>query len=309
MTHVPLKDTEAWVTRSNETRKKEVVMAKGKISRPMNAFILYRAAYADRVKAWGSHNNHQIVSQVAGLSWDIETPEVKEKYHSWAKVERDNHAKAHPTYKFSPAKPPSFGKKRKVNAEEEDNSSELDSADFEWTPSGSRGGRRAKRTKNETHLTAWPAEDVQFPNYATDVMTYGTALGPGPYPPHQYSHWYQDPVHADMQLPNSGDIYMQTYQPTEARLESAHDLIGLPGVDTYNSLEHQARHTFDDDPSLTVEAHVDPLLMSYSNDVEGHESHAPISAGLQGLADVQAFNELHNEAESPKQKGSSVDND
>ncbi|KAF2094614.1 hypothetical protein NA57DRAFT_46480, partial [Rhizodiscina lignyota] len=95
---------DAWVNRSASVRRKEVEDRKGYITRPMNSFMLYRSAYAERTKQWGLHNNHQVVSSMAGESWPLEPPEVRDHYNELAKLERANHQAAHPDYKFSPSK-------------------------------------------------------------------------------------------------------------------------------------------------------------------------------------------------------------
>ncbi|KAL3480612.1 hypothetical protein BJX99DRAFT_4973 [Aspergillus californicus] len=101
--NVPLKDMEAHVNRSTEQRRQEAIK-KGKVARPMNSFMLYRSAYAPRTQAWFSQNNHQVVSEVAGQSWARETDEIKNKYNLLASIEKQNHMKAHPNYKFTPTK-------------------------------------------------------------------------------------------------------------------------------------------------------------------------------------------------------------
>ncbi|RAH86443.1 hypothetical protein BO86DRAFT_110526 [Aspergillus japonicus CBS 114.51] len=104
LTHIPIKDMESWVHRSVETRRQEVAKKNGKIARPMNSFMLYRSAFAERAKEWFSQNNHQVVSEAAGDSWKLEPAEIRGKYEHLATVEKTNHLKAHPGYKFSPAK-------------------------------------------------------------------------------------------------------------------------------------------------------------------------------------------------------------
>ena len=112
--HVPIKDMEAWVNRPADVRRREAEK-KGKIARPMNSFMMYRSAYADRVKEWCAQNNHQFVSQISGLSWPREPPAVREKYELLALVERDNHQKAHPEYKFAPNKTQTPPRKKRSN--------------------------------------------------------------------------------------------------------------------------------------------------------------------------------------------------
>lgn len=93
----------------------------------MNSFMLYRSAYAERTKHWGAQNNHQVVSAVAGQSWPLEPKEIRELYEEYARIERDNHAAAHPGYKFSPSKVGPVARAR-MRAEERDGS-DLDDED------------------------------------------------------------------------------------------------------------------------------------------------------------------------------------
>lgn len=128
MVHIPIKDMDAWVNRTTEVRHREVIQKNGKIARPMNSFMLYRSAFAERTKQWCSQNNHQVVSRVSGQSWPKEPPEVREKYEYLALIERDNHQRAHPEYKFAPNKtqtPPR--KKRPLDGED----SEADEAEYQ----------------------------------------------------------------------------------------------------------------------------------------------------------------------------------
>ncbi|KAL4791297.1 hypothetical protein BDV19DRAFT_370795 [Aspergillus venezuelensis] len=103
MTHIPLKDMDRHVNRPIEERIQETTK-KGKIPRPMNSFMLYRSAYADRTKELFRQQNHQVVSAAAGESWNKEEPDIREKYEMLASIEKKNHLKAHPGYKFTPAK-------------------------------------------------------------------------------------------------------------------------------------------------------------------------------------------------------------
>jgi hypothetical protein len=125
--HIPIRDMESWVHRSAEVRWQEVEKRGGYVTRPMNSFMLYRSAFAERTKLWCLQNNHQIVSSVSGESWPLESPEIREKYNELARVERMNHQLAHPGYKFSPSKA-QCARKRKRQKDEDGQSmvSELD---------------------------------------------------------------------------------------------------------------------------------------------------------------------------------------
>ncbi|OIW34982.1 hypothetical protein CONLIGDRAFT_33432 [Coniochaeta ligniaria NRRL 30616] len=141
---IPVVDIGSYVNRSAEERVREVAEGKipGKIKRPMNAFMLYRKAYQNRAKEWCSQHNHQIVSQVCGDSWPLEPDHVRAQFTEWAQLERDNHQKAHPSYKFTPSKPhnkpkPSpAGRKRPL----EDDVPDDDPNDPDW-----RGAKRPRR--------------------------------------------------------------------------------------------------------------------------------------------------------------------
>ncbi|KAF3910181.1 hypothetical protein ABW21_db0200951 [Orbilia brochopaga] len=119
---LPVRDMERWVHRSVEERRKEVLKRDGHVARPMNSFMLYRSAFAERTKMWCLQNNHQVVSSVSGASWPLEPAWIREKYNELARIERINHQSAHPGYKFSPSKnlpPPPRRKKTPSDAEDE----------------------------------------------------------------------------------------------------------------------------------------------------------------------------------------------
>ncbi|EXJ58676.1 hypothetical protein A1O7_06104 [Cladophialophora yegresii CBS 114405] len=145
----PMRDMGLWVHRSVEERLAEVEKKKGYVSRPMNSFMLYRSAYAERVKQFCKENNHQVVSQVTGASWPLEPKEIRELYEQYAIAERDNHAIAHPNYKFAPNK----AGKRTRNDDDSD-------SDPEWEGSvkGSKRSRSARRFESRS-ASSTPFDD------------------------------------------------------------------------------------------------------------------------------------------------------
>ncbi|KAK0628152.1 hypothetical protein B0T17DRAFT_631160 [Bombardia bombarda] len=150
---IEVADIAAYVNRSSEVRREEVNMGKnpGRVKRPMNAFMLYRKAYQLKAKEWASQHNHQVVSRVCGMSWPLEPEETREQFKTWAEMERDNHQKAHPDYKFTPSKP----HKPKYNAGKLDHSdgSDLDDYGNAWA-TGARAGSQIRsntRTPNEDY--------------------------------------------------------------------------------------------------------------------------------------------------------------
>lgn len=161
---VPLKDMDAWVHRPAEVRRQEVEKRHGYVTRPMNSFMLYRSAYAERTKQWATQNNHQVVSSVAGESWPMEPEEVRNQFNEWAKIERANHAAAHPEYKFSPSK---TTKKRRGSFS--DDGDDGGASDLDGDPDGEyRGGGRnvRQRRRQEQHeVAAYLPSNVGFESH------------------------------------------------------------------------------------------------------------------------------------------------
>ncbi|GLA10255.1 hypothetical protein AnigIFM60653_002349 [Aspergillus niger] len=101
MQHIPVRDMDAWVDRPVETRRQEALQWHKRIPRPPNSFILYRLAYSDRVKYWLGRNDHQTISRLSGQSWKMEAPHIRKEYETLAEMEKRNHARAHPGYRFT----------------------------------------------------------------------------------------------------------------------------------------------------------------------------------------------------------------
>ncbi|AEO65762.1 uncharacterized protein THITE_2154193 [Thermothielavioides terrestris NRRL 8126] len=144
---IPVADIDAYVRRSSEVRRQEVETGKnpGRVKRPMNAFMLYRKAYQQRAKEWASQHNHQIVSRVCGMSWPLEPEHIRQQFKLWADIERDNHQKAHPNYKFTPAKPHKPPSKFEGGGfDDHSDGSDLD--DYDWAGQGSSRMRSATHT-------------------------------------------------------------------------------------------------------------------------------------------------------------------
>ncbi|KUI57169.1 HMG-box protein STE11 [Cytospora mali] len=143
--HEPMINIEEYVNRSAEERAREIQTGKnpGKVKRPMNAFMLYRKAYQNRTREWCTHNNHQVVSQVCGDSWPLEPEHIRNQFTEWARVERENHAKAHPDYKFAPQKPKN--QKRKADSDEE---AEPEEPFDDWYGTQGRPIKRSRSTRH-----------------------------------------------------------------------------------------------------------------------------------------------------------------
>lgn len=184
---IPVKDMDAWVNRSSEDRRKESEKKNGYISRPMNSFMLYRSAYAERVKQYCKENNHQVVSQVTGASWPMEPDRIRKRYEQYAIVERDNHQAAFPDYKFAPNK---NGKKRGRDEGEED-------SDGEWGGSSrtkrSRTAVSSRRGDTPRSGTGTPSNDYYSPSpYQPAAIAYNPSSWDFQYPATQPPQMFVD---------------------------------------------------------------------------------------------------------------------
>ena len=296
--HIPIRNMEEWVNRPTEVRRKEVEKRNGYVTRPMNSFMLYRSAYAERTKMWCLQNNHQIVSSVSGESWPMEPPEVREQYNEYARIERDNHQKAHPGYKFSPSKAQGNGRKRKetpeISADEEP--SDLDDPDFEWRPSaerrskarsGKRQGREAGYPVNSTPQSHVHGNLVQQEN-AYNRSSY-QATNPGKPPPavmgeqNMFGQYYQTTVHPSYR-PNVEDVRIRKMEAPSKGFDNAPPLLGLPGTHHHELLDERS---LDSGPSMFDQNQVDPTLLTFDG-VYAAESN--------GVFTEQQFREYNNDA-------------
>lgn len=259
---IPIKDMEAHVHRSEEARKEEVKKKKGYITRPMNSFMLYRSAYSERTKALISDTNHQMVSTVSGQSWPLEPPEIRDKYNTLAKIERENHQKAHPEYKFSPSKTVLPAKKKKDGEPNDDGDGDGSDQDPEWTPGRRRipvppndpasHSRMMQDSLNAAHhilppnIEIWP-EATNIPNYIFPAAQayYGNYLfGPA----HPY---HGGDVHSEANFSETSTM--------QRPIEHEASLTGLPGGQHPELLPTTANQG---QGQLHEEPNVDPKLLA-----------------------------------------------
>ncbi|KAF2804804.1 uncharacterized protein BDZ99DRAFT_451245 [Mytilinidion resinicola] len=275
--HIPVRNMEEWVNRPPEVRRKEVEKRNGYVTRPMNSFMLYRSAYAERTKQWCLQNNHQVVSSVSGESWPMEPPEVRELYNDYAKIERINHQNAHPTYKFSPSKAATTARKRKGEySDDDDEPSDLDDPDADWGPPGHRRSRPKPRR---------PGKEAGYPSNSdlTSGLNNNRYFGPNgglnrssweannegkplPVPMGQgdlYGQYYQTTIHQNMTVPGMEDVHMRKMGTPGSSMQFSQDpsLIGLPGGQTSDWLQQLHSHA----GTPLNEPQVDPMLLAYDD--------------------------------------------
>jgi hypothetical protein len=257
---IPVKDMEVWVNRSVETRLEEVEKKNGHIARPMNSFMLYRSAYADRVKQYCRENNHQIVSQVSGASWPLEPKEIRELYEKYASMERDNHHAAHPTYKFAPNKNGSAKKRKDLDDSDDEGS--------EWGGSR-RGGKRVKREESRSHSSTpfEPRRAIRHPldHYNPSSYQINNPYGRAPVMPGPDGYYQQQVTQFDR---NVEDV---TFRPIENPFPTQQitgPLIGLPNGNEHGLLRSQPRGA----PLM------DPRLLQYDPNAQ-YMQYEPIDPG------------------------------
>ncbi|KAF2189624.1 hypothetical protein K469DRAFT_683039 [Zopfia rhizophila CBS 207.26] len=285
MTSIPVRNMEEWVNRPPEVRRKEVEKRNGYITRPMNSFMLYRSAYAERTKQWCLQNNHQVVSSVSGESWPLEPPEVRDLYNEYAKIERINHQNAHPTYKFSPSKATTPSRKRKGEYSDDEEPSDLD--DAEWGPGHHRF--RAKSSRR-------PEKSAGYPSSSMNADFFDRSFGPNingmnksawnmtqegrPMPfvmgqGDMYNQYYPTTMHPNMAIAPGvmEDLQMQGVGTPGASVQfpQGHALLGLPGgnaADMTHQLHSHSGTPLDDEPQ------VDPMLLAFDG---GHHHDAGLA--------------------------------
>ncbi|KAH8889522.1 hypothetical protein GQ53DRAFT_825408 [Thozetella sp. PMI_491] len=217
-------DIEKFVNRPDKERHDETEVGKnpGKIKRPMNAFMLYRKAYQDSAKLHWKHHNHQVISQVCGDSWNMETEDVRSQFNEWARLERDNHQKAHPGYKFTPSKaikPNGRSSKERELGEDE---SELE--DFDWNTTRSRAARKGLDDPDGDYQ---PPRSLQYghnPAYPTMSSIRGQ-LGVS-HPPNPSRFEYSNPNKLPPTPYDHHSIRGQYYETTQMQPPHNHQLPG-----------------------------------------------------------------------------------
>lgn len=270
MLHIPLKDMEALVHRPITERRMEVAKKKnGKVSRPMNSFMLYRSAYTDRIKALFHLNNHQEVSRASGKSWGMETPLVRTKYEELANIEKDNHCRAHPHYKFAPKKETEPKGKRRRDAEE-DCFADCDDPDF--APGSIPPSFRLSRDSEvESNLDSRGSTPFDHPVHGMptsgSILSWQTSNPSQPdagMMPADEQQYLQTSVHPCPMGSHVEDVCIQRGYP-DVPYTSSSELAGLPGASHYNLVQPQTPAAGNGDGQL------DPRLLM-------HGSESPVGA-------------------------------
>lgn len=280
--HLPVKDMESWVNRSESVRREEVMKRGGYITRPMNSFMLYRSAYAERTKLWCLQNNHQVVSAVSGESWPLEPEYIRCRYNELARIERMNHQAAHPGYKFSPSKSQTSRKRKGAKDNEQSDASDLEYTrdDPEYIENSNEKRKRSPRhIKQQTKGTGFQEETVTINNKYLDLSGMGeggasrssfAATNPGKTPPicmgsaNMTGQYYQTTVQASRATPvPNGDAVIEdvTIEKTQGPGRSSNLSLSQPWVTSgmYTGNYHWSQGGLEE--AMQENSKVDPVLL------------------------------------------------
>lgn len=274
MKDIPIRDMETWVHRSALDRLNEVTVNGEirKIKRPMNSFMLYRSAYAERAKSLLGQINHQVVSRAAGLSWKtFEPAHIRDKYEELARIERENHAAAHPEYKFRPSRGPLVNTRNgeltpplsTASGPIADTGSPTDWEDSEYALAPSLLHHRSHSFEgyetSSRSSTPYDSPDsfMGQSSYLSSPWNTSYPALPTVQPSVLHSMGHIEDVHFRRASP----------QPQEAQYGTSSGLAGLPGATHHELLQPQPAHPL---PGPVADGgHLDPQLLSYPSDANG----------------------------------------
>lgn len=271
---------ELYVHRPVADRLQEA-QVKGKVKRPMNSFMLYRAAYTERIKVMFHQNNHQEVSRASGKSWRQETPAIKQKYERLANIEKDNHNLAHPDYKFAPKKE-NDAKKRKRRGATEDDISELDDTDFIPGSVPPAYVRQSRDSEFDSDFGSRDSTPFDNPEHGLPMGGYYSSAWNTSNPgrpvhgmmPSQEHHYLHSSVRPSPMGSRVEDVFRRSV-PELQYSSSSSALAGLPGGTHYDLLQPQTT------AAGQPEGQLDPRLLVFENDSPAgthsyHQSNYPV---------------------------------
>lgn len=313
MDNIPIKDTENWVNRSSEVRRQEAAKDQF-IKRPSNSFILYRSAYADRARSFQKSANHQVVSSLAGESWAMEPTEIRSQYDAWAKLERENHAKAFPEYKFQPQTNKASARKRKGRGDHsEDEESDLDS-DYAYNPRASGRPLKSKRTKTTYRESSYDPSGTSLDDYDVPNTYHQSShqmVNPGKPLPAALNQlggtqYFQTTSNLSGRYAGNGyveDMFMQPTDVSTGYHQHSAPVIGIPGAYHHELQGDSGGLSM---TGLPMPDQLDPMLATYDqghhslaigngHSTPGQEMSAPQSAGFQVGPYSPALNDFEDE--------------
>lgn len=265
MEDIPIKDMDIYVNRSAAERQHDIAKRrkeakdKNKVPRPSNAFILYRSAFTARIKAHMLVPNHQEISRIAGMSWKMETPEIKTKYENLASIERENHAAAHPNYKFTPQKGPATSRRvGEITPPSSVASGHMTDTDSPLWDEGYAMPPMPHRS------ASYDLDYASSSRGSTPFNDMGAYVGTHPYfPGYSTPNQSVEPSVLHGVAPHGLPFHHGSPGPSDMHYSSSNGLAGLPGSSHVDLLQPQPTHP--GAAHIPDSGHVDPNLLFASS--------------------------------------------
>lgn len=208
----------------------------------------------------------------------MEPAEIRAQFEEWAKIERANHQKTFPEYKFQPQTPAAKARNRKRKADEtSEEPSDIEDPTWGNGRGGSpAGGRplRPKKVRKDYRETSYTPSAGSLDEYGTPQPTnpgmynqsYYHVSNPGKVPPVALSQqlrnqYYAATSHPNAQYANIGhveDVTVRRTNAPNAYYDPPPPVIGLPGAQHHELLGSTIG---DESRAMFSSPQVDPLLL------------------------------------------------
>ncbi|KAJ5778002.1 High mobility group superfamily [Penicillium odoratum] len=259
---VSVRNMHAWVHRSVEERHQQAETKK-KVPRPMNAFMMYRSAYADRAKALSGHTNYQVVNSDIADSWGIESEEIKHYYRELAITERENHARAFPDYKFKPVRGPAVAAVPPPVSSPPNSITSgtlVDHGSPQWSDCDTLPGSFHDRSYSFSLDPIYHSRSntpAGYPDMANGYMTLAWNSYPG------QSHPTIQPSALQSGMLEAMQYHHSSPPPQELQYGISNGLNGLPGGSHHDLLQPQPSQSYS---SHVEDGSLDPQMLSYDSE-------------------------------------------
>ncbi|KAG6018443.1 hypothetical protein E4U43_008381 [Claviceps pusilla] len=232
-------DPVAYACRSIEERRQKSI-EEGKVSRPLNSYMLYRKAYQQVARRVIRKDQQQSASQTVGTSWSkLERDEIKSKFRALAKIDHEKHLEAFPTYRYTPTQ----GKNSRGSSESKRSAS---------------AERRSVRRSGQRSIDTLPRPKRAFVPPSGDALLGDQCCNSGS------DWWFRAQHDCGTLLPQTGNMY-DGYEPY-AVPNSTYFGVSVQNQPGEHSLGHLSRHLISTTPgSLEVfdfDNFIDPSLWS-----------------------------------------------
>jgi hypothetical protein len=210
-----------------------------------------------------------VVSRASGQSWPLEPPEVREKFERLALLERDNHQKAHPEYKFAPNKNQTPPKKKRAP---DDDTGELNDHESDLQLMRSRSRKRTRSSEigggyEIRDTTPFDGRDLGLASIYNRSPWHVNNLGrstTAPLSPPEQTHYLPSMVHPSAIGSHVEEMRYCKVELPDAQYHPTATLAGIPG-----NIHHDLLQTYSNvsTPSQIDDSQLDPQLLAVDHGV------------------------------------------